>query len=142
MVKRIENYYQTSEVFSGVAAPSLLHGNYVFGNIIVSEGHINGVIDWEWVKFGHSEEELANVLYRGPGPASAMGVLNEGLLLKFKEGYSSQRPISEEFDKRYLPYALLYFLKVLPDVPKWTHKPEKQKEYLDEVESLIRQVGI
>ncbi|MEK7452770.1 MAG: hypothetical protein AAB614_00895 [Patescibacteria group bacterium] len=89
-------------------------------------------------KFGHSEEELANVLYRGPGPTSTMGAMSKYLIEKFSEGYLSIHPLSAELQKRYLPYALLYFLMILPSVPQWTHKPDKQKEYIDETNSLIK----
>jgi aminoglycoside phosphotransferase (APT) family kinase protein len=142
-ISRIENYYQESGIFNNnEVAASLLHGNYVFGNIITSDQHVQGIIDWEWAKFGHDEEELANVLYRGPGPSSVMGSMSKDLLENFKKGYVSVHPLSTEFEERYLPYALLYFLKVLPSVPQWTHRPDKQKEYMDETNSLIKQIGI
>lgn len=144
LINRIENHYLNNPIFDDITQTTLLHGNYVFGNIIISENNIQGVIDWEWAKFGNSEEELANIFYRGPGPASAVGAISSDLLEKFKHGYLSGRHLasSENFEKRYLSYALLYFLKILPSVPDWTHKPEKQKEYFDEVNSLIKQIGI
>lgn len=143
MISRIENYYRGSSAFnSNEVTPSLLHGNYVFGNIITSDNRVQGLIDWEWAKFGHAEEELANVLYRGPGPTSAIGAISEDLLENFKKGYLSVHPLATEFEERYFPYALLYFLKVLPSTPQWTHRPDKQKEYMDETNSLIKQIGI
>ena len=143
MIDRIERYYRESNAFeSNDVSPSLLHGNYVFGNIMISDGDVQGIVDWEWARLGYSEEELANVLYRGPGPTSTMGIMDTGLLQKFREGYESAQPLSKEFEERYLPYALLYYLSILPSAPQWTHKPEKQKEYFDETHSLIEQIGL
>ncbi len=134
VIPRIKDFYLNNSLFDGDVNPSLLHGNYGFGNIIVENNRINGIIDWEWASFGHSEEELAVLLYRVYKTDSQRKV--------FKEGYSKNQIISETFDKRYLPYVLLYYLKVLPEVPKWTHKPDKQKEYLGETKSLIKQIGL
>lgn len=142
MIAKIEDFYVNNPAFDIEITPSLLHGNFVFGNVMVSEDRIEGIIDWEWASFGHSEEELANVLYRGPGPSSLMGEMSEELTEAFKKGYANSHPLDADFHKRYLAYALLYFLKVLPSVPKWTHKPEKQKEYIDAVQVLLKQVGI
>lgn len=142
MIDRIEKYYRNSTAFNGEVTPSLLHGNYVFGNVIISDNRVQGIIDWEWARFGHSEEELANVLYRGPGPMSAMGAMSKDLLEKFKDGYLSVHPLSTEFEERYLAYALLYFLKILPSVSHWTHKPDKQREYFDQTAALIEKIGL
>ena len=141
-IKKLEDFYVTNPAFDFTVAPSLLHGNFVFGNIITNEDRVEGIIDWEWATFGHSEEELANVLYRGPGPSSVMGEMSGELLEAFKKGYASSHPIDPDFQKRYLAYALLYFLKVLPSVPKWTHKPEKQREYIDAVALLMKQLEL
>lgn len=140
VVKRIETYFQESSSFDTEIKPSLLHGNYVFANIIVADNEIKGIIDWEWVSFGHSEEELAVTLFRGP--SGITGGMDENMLASFKDGYTSAHQVSDKFDERYLPYALLYFLKVLPDTPKWTHRPDKQKEYIDATNNLINQIGL
>ena len=134
VILRIKNFYLNSSLFDEEAPPSLLHGNYGLGNIITNNGVINGVIDWEWVSFGHNEEELAVLLYRV--------YKTESQREHFKEGYLKNHTISPDFEKRYFAYALLYYLKVLPSVPGWGHRPDKQKEYLDETATLIKQVGL
>ncbi|HEC93853.1 MAG TPA: hypothetical protein ENI56_00565 [Candidatus Kaiserbacteria bacterium] len=138
VIKKIETYFQESSCFDVEIQPSLLHGNYVFANIIAEGGTIRGIIDWEWVSFGHDEEELAVTLYRGP--TGIVGGMDEKLLASFKDGYLSAHQISDTFNERYLSYALLYFLKILPNTPAWTHRPDKQKEYIDATNNLINQI--
>ena len=143
LVNRIESYYKESEAFNlGYVQSSLSHGNYGFPNIIVSNGKTLGIIDWEWARFSHSEEELATVLYRGLAPSLFIGNEGEDLLNAFKRGYNSIYKISEKFEERYLMYALLYFLKILPDIVNWNHKPDKQEEYMSQAMSLIKEIGI
>ena len=134
LISRIKNFYLHSPFFEEEVSPSLLHGNYVFGNVMVRDERIVGIIDWEFSSFGHSEEELATFLYRVCKTAAQRDL--------FIDGYKKQRSISSDFEKRLLPYALLYYLKVLPSVPAWTHRPDKQKEYLDETAKLIKEIGI
>jgi aminoglycoside phosphotransferase (APT) family kinase protein len=133
VVARIKNFYVNSPLFDVSINPSLLHGNYNLGNIIVNN-NIEGIIDWEWASFGHSEEELAILLYRV--------YRTDHQKEKFKRGYLKTFTVSEDFDKRQLAYTLLYYLKVLPDAPKWTHAPQKQKEYFEETQSLIEKIGL
>lgn len=133
-VSKIKDFYLESPLFTKDIEPSLLHGNFGFGNIIVEDNKIKGIIDWEWASFGHNEEELAVLLYR---------VYKTDLQKEaFMDGYRKSHTISTDFDKRLLAYALLYYLKVLPSVPAWTHRPDKQKEYVGETKSLIKQIGI
>lgn len=140
IIKRIEKYFKESSAFNTEVKPSLLHGNYVFANIITSNNLIKGIIDWEWSSFGHNEEELAVTLYRGP--TGITGGMSENLISDFKEGYLSNHKISYKFNERYLLYVLIYFLKILPDVSKWTHRPDKQKEYIDATNKLIDEIGL
>lgn len=134
LISRIKDFYLHSLLFGEEVFPSLLHGNYVFGNVMVRDEKIVGIIDWEFSSFGHSEEELATFLYRVCKTDTQRDL--------FMSGYKKQRSVSPDFDKRLLPYALLYYLKVLPSVPTWTHRPDKQKEYLDETAKLIKEIGI
>ncbi len=130
----IRRFYVESEMFNDSVLPSLLHGNYTFGNTIVAEKKIVGIIDWEFSSVGHSEEELAVVLYR---------VFSHDHQREcFRRGYTKHRAIDSAFDRRYLAYALLYFLTVLPEVPQWTHRPDKQKEYMNQAQMLMQQLGI
>ena len=58
----------------------------------------------------------------------------------FLEGYESVLKLDKNFENRLYAYVLLYYLKVLPEVPKWTHRPDKQQEYIQETDKLIGKV--
>src|SRR3989344_69809 len=130
----INNYqeYFNNKLFDIEVNGSLLHFNFNYDNIIVNKGKIKAVIDWEWSKSGHSEEELGIVIYRI--------IKNEAEKNEFLKGYRQSRNIDNDFGKRMYAYCLLYYLKVLPSVKLWNHKPEKQKEYYEETDKLFRRV--
>ena len=111
----------------------MLHGNFNYDNLLIDNELIKGIVDWEWAKSMHNEEEVGIFIYR---------VLkeNEELVNVFRKGYEKILKLDKGFNIRYKAYNLLYYLRVLPDVPKWTHRPDKQKEYYEEVENLFNQV--
>ena len=133
-IEKIENIreYFNNKLFDIEVNGSLLHFNFNYDNIIVNKGKIKAVIDWEWSKSGHSEEELGIVIYRI--------IKNEAEKNEFLKGYRQSRNIDNDFGKRMYAYCLLYYLKVLPSVKLWNHKPEKQKEYYEETDKLFRRV--
>jgi len=131
--KMITDLYLHSDTFKSDRPRSILHGNFSPANVLVKDNEVTGVIDWEFGSLGDAEEELAVTLYRG--------LPSDDLSETFLNGYSRFHDVRGDFYDRYLGYVLLYFLKILPDVPKWTHKPEKQKEYIDETKILIEKIG-
>ncbi|MDP3989136.1 MAG: aminoglycoside phosphotransferase family protein [bacterium] len=133
-IKAIRNFFKEDGLFAIDPRPSLVHGNFVLGNIVVDdECGVTGVVDWEWARGAHSQEELATFLYRvlhmDPGKCAA-----------FLSGYEGVHEVGDDFDRRLLAYVFLYYLKVLPEVPKWTHQPGKQEEYKNETIELYRKV--
>lgn len=125
--------FTLSELINYVFVPELTHGNYVFPNIMVEKQNISGIIDWEWSKFANSEEELALFLYRT--------LKTNGDRKIFTDRYSQFHPPHKDFNKRYLPYVLLYFLRLLPIAKTWTHRPDKQKEYFDQARFLSEKLS-
>jgi len=133
-ILKIKEFYLNNPLFQEEIQPSLIHGNYNFANIIVREGVFQGVIDWEWARFGHSEEELAVFLWRE--------LADDNQKELFKKAYSREHKISENFEQRYIPYVLLYYLGIMHDVHRWTHRPDKQREYIETTDLLIDKLGI
>jgi len=125
----ITSCYLVSDTYATSEKQSILHGNFAPANVLVERSNVTGIIDWEWSSLGNAEEELAVVLYRG--------LLDERLRDDFIDGYKEICTIDAAFEDRYVGYVLLYYLKVLPSVPEWTHKPEKQAEYISETKKLI-----
>jgi len=128
---KIKKYYFSNSLFSISPKASLIHGNFIPSNVIVEGENIKAVVDWEWAKSGHHEEEVATFLYRNLK-------LDEELVKLFREGYEEIIPLPSEFEQRLYAYNLLYYLSVLPEVPKWTHRPDKQEEYREEVKKLLK----
>ncbi|OFY98392.1 MAG: hypothetical protein A2Z97_11965 [Bdellovibrionales bacterium GWB1_52_6] len=48
-----------SGALAKIKTPSLLHGDYQFGNILVDQGRIRGIIDYEWSLAGDPAYDLA-----------------------------------------------------------------------------------
>lgn len=132
-IDRIKEFFLNSPLFKINPEPSLLHGNFIPNNILVANGKIKAVVDWEWCRSGHNEEEVATFLYRNLK-------LDKDSVKSFRQGYERIIQLSPEFEERLYAYNLLYYLRVLPEVPKWNHRPDKQKEYRTETKKLLRRV--
>ena len=129
-ITKLTNFYH-SPLFDLKIPASLTHGNFSYNNIIVEGEEINAIVDWEWAKATHNEDELATVLYRTLK-------MDKNAVQQFRSGYESVIKLDEGFEKRLYAYVLLYYLRVLPHVPEWKHMPDKQKEYYEETEKLIK----
>jgi len=132
-IKKIQKYFEENKYFNITPKASLLHGNFNYDNLLVENGIIHGIVDWEWAKSMHNEEEAGTFFYR---------ILKEDkeFISSFKKGYEKYIKLNKGFNQRYKAYNLLYYLKVLPDVKKWVHRPDKQKEYYEEVNKLYHEV--
>lgn len=132
-INSIKNYYQKNKIFDINPKASLIHGNFIYDNMIVKDREIKAIVDWEWGRAMHNEEEVSTFIYR---------VLKEekDLVKEFRRGYEKILKLDKFFDKRYNAYNLLYYLRVLPSVPTWKHRPDKQKEYYGEAKKLYNLV--
>lgn len=131
-ITKLANFYH-SPLFDLKIPASLTHGNFIYDNIIVEDEKINAIVDWEWARATHNEDELATVLYR-------VLKMDKNAIQQFRSGYESVIKLDDGFETRLYAYVLLYYLKVLPYVPEWKHRPDKQKEYYKEIEKLIKKV--
>jgi len=109
----------------------LLHGGFRPGNLIVAEGRVTGVIDWEDAHLGDPAEELALVLHR---------TVPEAFHESFLASYQASRPLPPSLDSLRLVYPLLYYLKFLPEIPTWKEFPAKQANYTRETEQIIKEI--
>lgn len=130
-VTRVENYLRSSALFKGDFFSSLLHGNFNHNNVLVDQGEIKGIVDWEFARAGHSEEDIAVYLYRGLH-------MEQNAVSAFRKGYESVLPLDNQFAERMYIYNLLYYLRTLPYVSSWVHRPDKQREYYEETERLFQ----
>ena len=132
-IDRIKQYFLNNNLFDIKPRPSLLHGNFIPGNFIVSNSSIKAIVDWEWCRSGHNEEEIATFLYRNLK-------MDKDSVKSFRQGYERIIQLSQEFEERLYAYNLLYYIRVLPEVHKWNHRLDKQKEYRNETKKLLKRV--
>ncbi len=132
-LKRIQEFFLNNALFNIDPTASLIHGNFVPDNILVDNEEIKAIVDWEWCRSGHNEEEIATFLYRNLK-------LDKNSVKNFRQGYEKIIQLSPDFEERLYAYNLLYYLRVLPEVHKWDHRPDKQKEYRTEVKKLLSRV--
>lgn len=62
--------------------PSVVHGDFRHGNIIVDQGHLAAVLDWELVHIGDPLEDLGWICtkawrFGGPGPVGGFGTVSD-----------------------------------------------------------------
>ena len=132
-VDSLEKFFLNSPLFKISPPASLLHGNFIPDNILVDDGEIKAVVDWEWCRSGHNEEEIATFLYRNLK-------MEKDSIKSFRQGYEKIIPLSQEFEERLYAHNLLYYMRVLPEVHKWNNRPDKQKEYRTETKKLLKRV--
>lgn len=88
--------------------PSLVHGDYGLHNILIEEGEVSGVLDWEVTHFGDRAQDLSYLIICLTGTAS------RGEVLKLYEEAGGS-PVSEErlkFYDVYYSFALLLVCNV------------------------------
>ncbi|HLD05503.1 MAG TPA: aminoglycoside phosphotransferase family protein [Candidatus Nanoarchaeia archaeon] len=127
--QKISVFFSRTTLFDLNVRGSLTHLGYNFSDFIVEGGKVTGVIDWEWARSAHHEEDLALFFYR-------MLHMDPGLISKFREAYEKTHKLDKAFEKRLLVYNFLYYLRGLYHTLCWSHRPDKQREYLREVEKL------
>jgi len=85
------------------SAPCLLHKDYHSSHIIVGNGRINGIIDWEWAMSGHNEFDIVKsclwMFDRRPKQEKI-----------FLDGYRKIGKISREFNEREGLYRVIHLL--------------------------------
>ena len=132
-INRIKEFFLNNPLFKINPSASLIHGNFIPNNVLVANDRIKAVIDWEWCRSGHNEEEIATFLYRNLK-------LDKDSVKSFRKGYEKIIQLSPEFGERLYAYNLLYYLRVLPEVSKWDHRPDKQEEYRTETKKLLKKL--
>ena len=132
-IKDVARYFRHVDASNQPIKGSLIHGNFVPDNILIHQGDVRAVVDLEFAHAGRSDEEVAIFLYRTLQ-------MDPDACKHFLAGYKAVHSLDSEFKKKVYAYNLLYYLKVLPSVPQWTHRPDKQKEYVDQTKELIARV--
>ncbi|NBJ70893.1 MULTISPECIES: aminoglycoside phosphotransferase family protein [Clostridia] len=84
--KAIEKYKQMKQQLPPPDGPSFVHMDFRPANIIVHDGSVSGVIDFESVRFGSTEIDFTK-LYRD------ILSLDSSLYQAYKDGYNSIRPL-------------------------------------------------
>lgn len=86
--------------------PCLLHKDYHKSHILVKDGRISGIIDFEWSIAGHNELDIVK---------SLLWMFNKNRKLEkiFLDGYKRYGAISNEFGERRELYELINYLSAL-----------------------------
>jgi len=112
-------------LFDTVEKASLVHNDYHLGNMIVNEGHIAGILDFEWSFAGDPEYDFRE-------PLTFKGV-TDALLLS----YQKHRPLSPEYPPKSHLYRLLLYLQlsVLATMHNWGE--ESKVSYRKRFEEIL-----
>lgn len=63
--KKISKYIETAhvqEIFSE-CKPVLVHGDQIMHNLLIEQGRLSGVLDWEFAQFGDSFYDLVRIIF-------------------------------------------------------------------------------
>ena len=113
---------------------SLIQGNYKFGHVLVDdEFTITGIIDWEWARAGHPEEDFARFFFRDLAE-------HKEFQKTFLDAYTRIHPLPEGFEERSKGFMLLYDLHVLPHLDNFEHQPWLAERFVKEVDELFKEI--
>ena len=129
-IQRLEEYFHTTPLFKINPQPSLIHFNFGFTNVLAKNGDVRAIVDWEWARSGHREEDVSTFLYRELHMDS---VQTEAFLGTYEKIY----PLDAGFSDRVLAYNLLYYVRVLPYMYQRNIPKEKLDEYISETQKLF-----
>lgn len=99
-----------------VSTPTLLHGDYHFGNILQIDGRISGIINWEYAIAGDSAFDFVKI---EQVPESCADSLNQ-----FYHGYQSIRPLDRQHREKLDFYRLLEYLGSISQ----SHQQNRQEQ--------------
>jgi aminoglycoside phosphotransferase (APT) family kinase protein len=98
----------------------LLHGDFYLGNILVRDGRVSALIDFEFARTGPPDLELVSVI-RALDMETRLGVPRPPLLTWLAEGYP-ELFAAPDLDKRLWAYAIAYTIRHIvfwpPDRPE------------------------
>ncbi|MFK7904444.1 MAG: phosphotransferase family protein [Chitinophagales bacterium] len=110
MYQKVQQIFDNhTALLDTVKNASLVHNDYHLGNVIVNEGHIAGILDFEWCFAGDPEYDFRE-------PLTFEGVTDKLLL-----NYQKYRPLSAEYPPKSHLYRLLLYLQlsVLATMHNW-----------------------
>lgn len=109
-----------------------LHWDITPDNIIVDEGRINAVIDWEKAISGPPEWDLAysrvQMIYRWFENEN----ISRELEKEFFEGYRQKRQLDGEWKQRIIFYDMVQSIGGMADFPNWTQDMDEQRRKKEE----------
>lgn len=113
------------EVLDTVQQAVLVHNDYHLGNMIVHQGHIAGILDFEWCFAGDGEFDFRDSL------------TFEGVSEDMLQYYQQKRPLSAEFETKDYLYRLLLYLQLcdLSNQHDWAE--ESKKSYKEQFLGLL-----
>ncbi|MGB0930604.1 MAG: phosphotransferase family protein [Chitinophagales bacterium] len=131
-----KNYQQVRQIFENqvslldtVQQAVLVHNDYHLGNMIVNQGHIASILDFEWCFAGDPEFD-----FREP-------VTFEGVSQNILPYYQQKHPLSAEFEQKNYLYRLLLYLQLcdLSNRHDWGEKSKKsyKKQFLRLLEQVF-----
>lgn len=89
LLNKCRSYYESHlDLLLSVDGPCIVHRDYRPGNLIVSEGRLQGIIDWSGARASFAEEDLCSLEHGEWGIS-----LNDKKM--FLAGYASVRPIPD-----------------------------------------------
>ena len=87
----------------------LLHGDFYLGNVLVHDGHVSALIDFEFARMGPPDLELISVI-RALDAETRLGVPRPPLLAWLAEDYP-ELFAAPDLDRRLWRYALAYTIR-------------------------------
>jgi len=130
LIKRIESFIEDNKNLLDVKfKPSLIHGDYNGGNILIHNGKISGIFDLEWSFSGHSEYELSAMnlkLMKTISPNQE----------DFFRGYESKIKRRNDHEKFESFYGIIYWMSIIC----WIYEENAKispKKYIDEIKRQL-----
>ncbi len=101
--------------------PHIIHGDAVFGNMIVHEGQIKALLDFEWARKGPRDLELMSVIRMLEDARILRGSSIPPVMRWLREDYPKLFE-APDLDRRLWLYALAYTVRAMvfwpPDRPE------------------------
>jgi hygromycin-B 4-O-kinase len=108
----------------------IVHGDFSFGNVLGSHGHITGLIDWGQAAYGDPLYDVAWMDFWQPG---------NQMKEFFKSTYKARGILPRHFDERIKVYKLLTAADGLTMYCYFTHQAEKYLDCLEKTRATLEE---
>lgn len=140
MVEEFENFIDDHIELASTKDSCCVHWDVSPDNLIIKNGGINAVIDWEKAVSGPPEWDLANSRVQMIHRWFETDEINQELEKEFFRGYVSRRDLCGKWRQKVLYFGMIQSLMGMANFEEWTSREGLSRDEINSEEQFFRDI--